>query len=575
MKKTLTVNLNGRVFNIDEDAYFLLDKYLHNLRIYFRKEEGYAEILADFEARIEELLGNRIRLGYNVISIEDVEKVIAQMGRPGDFGEEETSVEDSETQRNAEPTKKRKFYRNNDDKMLAGVCSGIASYFDWNTLAVRIIFIILILATTLSFGLVYLVLWMILPEARTAEEKLEMQGKPITVENIGKTVAAETETPSRRQNDGCLGAIVDFIVAFFKVGFVCFGCLVGIPLLFALIIVVIVLFATLFGVGSGLLVGFGPWLSGASPLILAHPTLATISFCFIIGIPLFSLLYAIISYLFKLKSVHVGVKWAGIISWIVALILFFSSGFKINENGFNSSWNWKNASWSWSTSNSSEIIIGDGILADRIESMPPIQYLELDANMVANLQIEQIESGETSLLINGDSNLIDKVELKIEDNGSLVLSTINGYSFESNSPIIFHLRTPVLKGVKLKTLATINILGALSVDDFVLKLEGAGSLRADSLYVNELKVKTEGVGSITLAGVAKKASFELEGAGKIDALELLSDSVFAKVDGVGSVKCNPIQYLKGSVNGVGKITYKTAPQNENSEIFGFGKIGLE
>ena len=75
MKKTLTVNLGGTVFHIDEDAYQLLDKYLANLRIHFRKEEGSEEIMNDFEMRISELFNERVRLGYEVITIEHVEEV--------------------------------------------------------------------------------------------------------------------------------------------------------------------------------------------------------------------------------------------------------------------------------------------------------------------------------------------------------------------------------------------------------------------------------------------------------------------------------------------------------------------
>ena len=79
MKKTLTVNLGGTVFHIDEDAYQLLDKYLANLRIHFRKEEGSEEIMNDFEMRISELFNERVRLGYEVITIEHVEEVIKRM----------------------------------------------------------------------------------------------------------------------------------------------------------------------------------------------------------------------------------------------------------------------------------------------------------------------------------------------------------------------------------------------------------------------------------------------------------------------------------------------------------------
>ena len=96
MKKTLTVNLGGTVFHIDEDAYQLLDKYLSNLRIHFRKEEGSDEIMDDFEMRISELLNERVRLGYEVITIEQVEEVIKRMGKPEEIFEEEEKITDHE-----------------------------------------------------------------------------------------------------------------------------------------------------------------------------------------------------------------------------------------------------------------------------------------------------------------------------------------------------------------------------------------------------------------------------------------------------------------------------------------------
>jgi phage shock protein PspC (stress-responsive transcriptional regulator) len=570
MKRTLTVNLNGRVFNIDEDAYQLLDNYLKNLRIYFRKEEGRAEILADFEARIEELFSERVRLGYNVINIEQVEKVIAQMGRPDDFGEDEKVNEEGEEKKNVFTTTsaKKKFYRNPDDKMFAGLCSGVAAYFDWNVLVVRIIAAILIPATSFWIVPVYLVAWLVIPEAKTAQEKLEMQGKPITVENIGKTVAAGIEEIKNIKTDGCLGSIVDFIVALFKVCLVGLGFLVGLPLLLALVVIIIVLFATIFGVSTGLLAGLHiPW-SNETLLLIDRPVMATIGFCLIFAIPLIVLVYSIASHLFKLKPVHKGVMWTGLIIWIASLFLLAFSGFNFNRENIFHGWNPENGYHKSS-------IRGNGILTERIESLPPVDFIEWEGNYGANLQIEQIENGEMSLWISGDSNLIDKVDVRVEDNTKLVLSTRNNYFLKPSVPFTIRLRTPALKGINLESVGNINVLGALYADHFLIKMEGAGKLRADSLYSNELKVKTEGVGAVTLAGAAKKASFELEGAGEIDAFELISDSVFARLDGVGSIKCNPVQHLQGNVNGVGKITYKTEPQTKNAGVFGVGKIGLD
>ncbi|GHT05638.1 hypothetical protein FACS189423_10030 [Bacteroidia bacterium] len=576
MKKTLTVNLNGRVFNIDEDAYQLLDNYLRNLRIYFRNEEGHTEILADFEARIEELLSDRVRLGYDVISIEEVEKVIAQMGRPGDFGENET-LEDEEKQEEKREESytsiKKKFYRNPGDKMFAGLCSGVAAYFDWNVLIVRIIAAILVPATSLWIVPFYLILWLVIPEATTAEQKLEMQGKPITVENIGKTVAAGVEEVKRAAtNSGCLASLVDFIVAFFKVCLVGLGCLIGIPLIFALVIVIIVLFATLFGVGTGVLGGLIPW-TNETFLFVEHPELATAAFCFIIGIPLVALVYTIISHIFKLKPVHKGVKWAGITLWIAALNALPFSGFKSDWTKI------KHKIWGWdvnySPNDNYPVLRGNGILADRTEVLSPIKYVNVEELLIANLQIEQVANGETSIVINGDSNLIDKVKVEVKEDGTLSLSIVDRYHLEPTSRLIIRLQTPDLQGLTMTSVGNVNLPGAFHTTDFYISMEGAGKVQADSLYSNALKVKNEGVGSVVLAGTAKNTTFDLKGVGNINALELVSDSVTARMNGVGSIQCNPVEYLDGNVNGVGSITYKSEPKVKNTSVNGVGKIKLD
>ncbi|GHV59136.1 hypothetical protein FACS1894182_12770 [Bacteroidia bacterium] len=442
MKKTLTVNLNGRVFNIDEDAYQLLDKYLRNLRIYFRKEEGSDEILADFEARIEELLSDRVRLGYNVITIAEVEQVIAQMGRPGDFGENEEEGTEEKSAGNREEEfiqVKKKFYRNPDDKMFAGLCSGVAAYFGWNVIAVRIIAAILVPATSLWIVPVYLICWLVIPEALTAEQKLEMQGKPITVENIGKTVAAGMEDMKRKAaNSGCLASFVDFIVAFFKVCLVGLGLIIGIPLVIFLVALIIGLVCVLLGVGTGVLGQLIPW-SNETFLFVDHPALATSAFCLIIGIPLVALVYTIVSHLFKLKPVHPGVKWAGIILWIAAVIALPFSGFKADWKKFSDGRHWN---WGYTIDGDRSTLHGNGVIADRTETLPSIQYITMEKHLAGNLQIEQVAGDSTLLVINGDSNLIDKVKIEVKEN-TLSLSTVDYYRFRPANTLLLRLTVSV------------------------------------------------------------------------------------------------------------------------------------
>ncbi|GHT75375.1 hypothetical protein AGMMS50262_10480 [Bacteroidia bacterium] len=564
MKKTLTVNLNGRVFNIDEDAYQLLDKYLRNLRIYFRNEEGSTEILADFEARIEELLSDRVRLGYNVISIDEVEKVIAQMGRPDDFGtkeEKETTEHHAKTEFYT-PARKR-LYRNPADKMLGGLCSGLAAYFNMEVNLVRIIAVILIFGTSLWIVPVYLIAWIFVPEARTAEQKLEMQGKPITVENIGKTVAANTETDKQNNKKGCVGAFLDFIVAFFKVCLVGMGCLVGLPLIFALVVVIIVLFATIFGVGTGFLGAVIPW-SNNSPVLIAHPAWATVAFCLIIGIPLIALVYAIVAYLMKLKPVHKSVKWVGLIAWVAAIVLFAFSGFKVN-------WSEISEKNDWHIGYTMKEIQGNGVLSDRSEIMPAIDEFELSGTLEIALQVEASPDDKTHLLINTDSNIIDKI--MVEKNGnSLNLRNTKRWNLKPSSPIIVHLQTPKLKSIETNGASKAEVSGNFNTDELDATVSGVSKLTINELNLNGLDAEASGVGELTLAGTAKKADMDASGTAKIHAFDLVADTVNAETSGVSEVSCNPTEYLKGEASGASKVFYKQEPKIKSISTSGVAEV---
>ena len=572
MKKTITVNLNGRVFTIDEDAYQLLDNYLHNLRIHFRKEEGAFEIVADFEARIEELLSEKLRLGHQVINIEYVEEVISRVGKPSDFSEKEVEEEKQTQSQTYYQEVKKKFFRDSGDKMFGGVCSGIAAYFGWDVLVIRILFVVLIFGTSLGIVPLYLLAWLFAPEAKTAEQKLQMQGKPITVENIGKAVASETEKPSDNGNRGCLSSFVDIFGAFLKISLIGLGCLIGLPLLFALFIIVIVLFSVMFGLGGDI---FDSLLfDGGAVSISANPLWAITSFCFVVGIPLVAMIYAIIAHLAKLKPVHKVIKWTSLIIWILAVILFFASGFKINKNiiktrNFNS--------WNWSIGIGDDAIIkGNGILSEKEDFFSaPIDYIVMENDLINNLQIEQTASDTSSILISGDENLIDKIRYELRGR-KLYLSSRGGiYNHQGKSNFIVRLQAPSLKGIKIKSIGNVSINNKFISDTFEIEMEGAGRFQADSLIVKSLKVEAEGIGSVILAGTAENVKFDLEGAGKIDALELLSSSVIAKVEGIGSIKCNPVDYFKGRIHGIGSITYKTEPKQKDIVTVGIGRIGLE
>jgi phage shock protein PspC (stress-responsive transcriptional regulator) len=170
MKKVININFQGRVIPIEETAYDMLTRYVESLRLFFANEEGRDEIINDIEGRIAELFGETLKKGNTCIVDQDVTTIIASMGRPEDFEAEEDNVKsqlEGEETYNKERTyssatgSTKRLYRDETHKVLGGVCSGIANYFNIDPLIVRILFIIFLGVTFW----VYFILWIAVPSS--------------------------------------------------------------------------------------------------------------------------------------------------------------------------------------------------------------------------------------------------------------------------------------------------------------------------------------------------------------------------------------------------------------------------
>lgn len=300
MKKVININFQGRILPIEEMAYENLKQYIESLRTYFEQEEGKDEIINDIECRVAELCEDRLKKGAVCISEEDIELIITSIGRPADFEAQEgfeantnantgANQPQSNTQNTGEPTYQKRLYRDEQNKVLGGVCAGIANYlnldpilvrvlwlllfgisfvaylllwiavpsssekevggirkrlfrdidhkviggvcaglskyFGIKVLIVRLLFIIPSVVTTFNwdhfhlfqfwdfedfpnfigltfFGpgaiFIYIVLWLVLPEARTSAEKLEMVGEKVDINSIKNTIQTDMEGFSKR-----------------------------------------------------------------------------------------------------------------------------------------------------------------------------------------------------------------------------------------------------------------------------------------------------------------------------------------------------------------------------------------
>lgn len=185
MKKTVNINLSGQVFQIDEDAYGELEAYIAVIRNKYKQAEGGEDIINDIEARLAEMFAELLE-GRTVISTGDVDIVIERMGRPEEFEADEETEE--ELFANPDRKKHRRLFRNPDDKVAGGVLSGISAYLGVeDPIWLRIVFIVFLF---MSFGtalLIYIIALIIIPEAKTSSEKLQMRGEAINIENIERT----------------------------------------------------------------------------------------------------------------------------------------------------------------------------------------------------------------------------------------------------------------------------------------------------------------------------------------------------------------------------------------------------
>lgn len=196
MNKTININLGGYAFTIDEDAYDTANNYLNTLTKHFGGGEGAAEILQDIESRMGELI-NRNKGTRSIVNKIDILETIAVLGTPEELKDvdfsETKSKEKSSTGNSFQLKTGKRLFRDPDDKVVGGVCSGLASYFGiQDAVWVRVAFALLTLAGGAS-ALIYMVLWAIVPAAKTVSDRLEMMGEPTNVNNIAKMVKEELE----------------------------------------------------------------------------------------------------------------------------------------------------------------------------------------------------------------------------------------------------------------------------------------------------------------------------------------------------------------------------------------------
>ena len=356
MKKTFTINISGSVFHIDDDAFEKLQKYLQLLNRHFGTAIEGQEILQDIEARIAELFIEKTGNKVEVVTNEMVDEVIARMGKPEDFmePEEEASAKTKAEAafQDSEQKTRRRLYRDGDNRVIGGVCSGLGAYFNIDMVILRVIFVVLFFLGVGASFLIYIILWIVVPKAKTTAQRLEMRGKEATVSNIEKSIKEEVteigESYNRFRNSASYEKGVNRMDRFGDVvGSVLRVVLRVIVLLFgaALLIggvVTLIMFVTSLAVGHSFLQG-GPWNFGWDTNInmaniinhFVSPgayTTSMIAISILIGIPILILLFIGTKLLFRYKTNNKLIGLGTFAVWLLALITLIVVGVSQAEN---------------------------------------------------------------------------------------------------------------------------------------------------------------------------------------------------------------------------------------------------
>ncbi|MBA3828208.1 MAG: PspC domain-containing protein [Taibaiella sp.] len=216
MQRIIQINIAGRVIPIEEDAYIILKDYINSLERQFSNEDGQEEIIQDIEYRISELFSIRLQGGSPAIDRADVQKVTETLGAASELNDNTTGNTGKRANLpvpyvppQARPrqyqqgynTEKRRLYRNPQDKILGGVCSGMASYFDIDPTVVRLIFALMIFGVGIGF-IAYIIAWAVVPVARTPEELSAMHGgTPMDFHSITSNVGEELKDVKKRAEE--------------------------------------------------------------------------------------------------------------------------------------------------------------------------------------------------------------------------------------------------------------------------------------------------------------------------------------------------------------------------------------
>jgi phage shock protein PspC (stress-responsive transcriptional regulator) len=571
MNKAINITINNQIFYIEEKAYEELDIYLESIKNHFSTFEDKDEIIEDIESRIAEKLSSRISSKKEVIIQKDVTAIIKSMGTVSDFAEFEESEHNAQNDSHKGHSHKnneecpfqghnsKKLYRDMDNAMLGGVSSGIAAYFGIDPILIRLLFVL-----TLFVGgtgvIIYIIMWVIMPEAKTTAQKLDMRGDNVTLKRIEQEVKdrvekIDTEKISKVAHDTAkdvsrvgesfakkLGGFFTalgrsfgptaitlsrVVLGFFGVIFIFAGIVALIATGFSVI-------AVLFNVGASF-IDFP--ISEVFPGALRY--VAFISLFFIVAIPLI-LLIMIGSSLVRAKSAFsLGGSVVLISVWVISLMVGGVVGLE-------------RSSEIQDKIHEVEVTYSENKITKNLEELDDFSKIDISNAYVGNIT----QAEEFSVKLTGGEKEIEQTQIFVSD-GELVIRRKGDFKvciFCTYRSATIDITMPSLNEVELSGASRLVING-FSEEDFNVNLSGASRVEANSNF-ESVEMDISGASRASFVGTGDNLVIEMSGASRIDFYEFFLQSADIDASGASRAEINISTDLKAAASGASSIYYK-------------------
>lgn len=529
MKKTLTINLNGIVFNIDDDAYETLNAYLNELEKHFADDER-EEIIKDIEDRIAELFTERMH-GRNVVDASDVASVIETMGQPNQFDDEAAEPNADAAASKSSQRKFRKFYRDGDDRLIGGVAAGLAAYIGWDTTLVRILLLLLLLFSAGWTLLFYILLWIIVPEAKTTAQRLEMQGIEPNLENIKKYMP-KRETIQHVGNRAL--EVISWILKFAAI-FIS-GC-IGIGLFMAVIGIVVAIFTLRMMYIPGM---FGSWIDIAllvsCALFLLCPAIGLVLLC--------------IRLINKNAPHRPWISWTLLIVWIVSLFAIIGTAIKSTHSPFVPN---IAAAGATITEQLFDNLNDDSDAISEVRTCAPFSSIE--AERAVRVVLSQGDT--TSVVVKAQDHMLRDIETNVE-NGVLHIKNNNNNNRTRTLPIVY-VTTPTLTSIEASEASFIKSETPFEhLQTLTLEASEASRIQLTG-SAEQVIIEASEASRIQLTGSAERVIIKASEASYVNVADMAITAVEATASEASSINIGQVEKARLTAESAAAITYEGQP----------------